>query len=232
MIGISTISIFVVLLASSALNVGYGDEINPGVVSKDSKLFGKSYGEWAAAWWQWFGSIPKGSNPGEDTTGQHCSLGQNDPNMWFLIESFDSDKYVRSCTIPSDRHVFVPSLAAYCDTRLDKLESEQDLAACAQDYNEATTKDFSLKLDERTINSVQSYRVTSPLTNFTYPENNVLDEPAYASLGVVDGFFVILEPLPIGNHRLHIQTIELNPPKGAEGKGATAYDVFYNLTVR
>jgi hypothetical protein len=166
------------------------------------------------------------------TTGQYCAVSQNDPNVWFLIESFDTEKYIRSCTIPGEKYIFVPSLGSYCDTKLDKLESEQALAECAKDLNEASIKDFSLKLDGKMINSIQSYKVTSPLTNFTYPENNVLDEPPYTSQGVVDGYFVILEPLSIGNHQLHIQTIELNPVKGADGKGQIKFDVLYNLNVK
>lgn len=231
MIQLVVISFLGLLTVGSLLDMVSADELNTGVVSKDTELFGKSYGEWAASWWQWFGSVPKDTNPGIDTTGENCGLGQNDSNIWYLIESFDPTKYVRDCTIPKDKYIFVPSLAAYCDTRLDNLESEKELVTCAQDYNEALTKDLMIKLDGKDLNSVLSYRVTSPITNFTYPENNIFDEPAYASQGVVDGYFVILEPLSIGNHELHIKTVALNPNKGAGGIGDAAYDVLYNLTV-
>ena len=46
---------------------------------------------------------------------------------------------------------------------------------------------------------------SSPLTNITWPEHNVFGGPVGNFESVADGFYVILEPLPPGEHVLHIK---------------------------
>ena len=53
----------------------------------DSKLYGLTYGEWSAKWWQWVHSIPAENNPITDTTGIECARGQNGP-VWFLVGTY------------------------------------------------------------------------------------------------------------------------------------------------
>ena len=62
---------------------------NPGVLPPDSHPFGKTYGEWSNAWWQWAYSIPAPNNPVLDTTGANCDVGQSG-QVWFLAGSFTS----------------------------------------------------------------------------------------------------------------------------------------------
>ena len=42
---------------------------NPRVLPISSSPYGKSYGQWAVAWWQWGLGIPVTNNPVLDTTG-------------------------------------------------------------------------------------------------------------------------------------------------------------------
>src|SRR5262245_8830247 len=50
---------------------------NPRVLPTHSQPYGKSYGDWAVAWWQWALSIPEAQNPVTDTTGEFCHVGQS-----------------------------------------------------------------------------------------------------------------------------------------------------------
>ena len=52
-----------------------------------SNPYGKSYGEWAAAWWQWAYSIPAAQNPITDTTGEFSDVGQSGP-VFFLAGNY------------------------------------------------------------------------------------------------------------------------------------------------
>jgi hypothetical protein len=47
---------------------------------------------------------------------------------------------------------------------------------------------------------MSEYRFQSSLFNLTLPENNVMGVPAQETQGVSDGYFVILKPLPKGEH--------------------------------
>ncbi len=54
---------------------------NPQVLPPNSHAFGKTYGEWSAAWWQWLYSMPTNQHPLYDTA--ECSEGQSG-KVWFL----------------------------------------------------------------------------------------------------------------------------------------------------
>jgi hypothetical protein len=95
------------------------DDGHPKVVSSRSKVFGLTYGEWGAAWWQWLLPIPPCSTgpvdpdhptecagtpaPTLDTTGAECDAGQSGP-VWFLAgTSYNTLQFgaaTRSCTVP------------------------------------------------------------------------------------------------------------------------------------
>ena len=56
-------------------------EMYPNVIPPDSVAYGRTDGEWHAAWWQWTLSIPSTQHPMFDTGD--CSVGQTGP-VWFL----------------------------------------------------------------------------------------------------------------------------------------------------
>ena len=146
-------------LLTFVLTSANGDENNAGVFSISSKPYGKTYGEWSFEWWQWFSSIPAGSNPGEDTTGKYCALNQNNSNMWFLTLTFGFDTATRTCTIPSQKAIFVPILSSICDrSEYPELKTKEDLLKCAQQFNEGIQRDLSLEVDGKQIKSLESYR--------------------------------------------------------------------------
>jgi hypothetical protein len=57
------------------------------VVPPEVNVFGRTYGEWSATWWQWLLSIPAPTNPMLDPTGQHCDVGQSDLLFFLLTTS-------------------------------------------------------------------------------------------------------------------------------------------------
>src|SRR2546423_112062 len=91
---------------------------NPGVLPPNSHPFGKTYGEWSNAWWQWalLNPVVKGNeqaNPLFDTTGASCGVGQSG-KVWFLAGivtvnySPGAGTITRNCTIPTGTALFVP----------------------------------------------------------------------------------------------------------------------------
>src|SRR6266511_4357873 len=71
---------------------------NPGILPVDSNPYGKSYGDWGAAWWAWVLSIPGDQNPNFDATGEFCHVGQDGP-VWFVAGNFGGVN-TRTCTVP------------------------------------------------------------------------------------------------------------------------------------
>jgi hypothetical protein len=82
---------------------------NPRVAPINSAAMGKTYAQWAAAWWQWALKAPLAINPEEDTTGQFAGVGQSGP-VWFLGGTFGDlpSPVVRSFEVPAGKALMVP----------------------------------------------------------------------------------------------------------------------------
>lgn len=74
------------------------------------EAYGKTYKKWSAKWWQWVHSIPAGSNPLLDTTGEHCAEGQfafGNDKVWFLAGTTGGEAE-RHCTVPHGKALLYP----------------------------------------------------------------------------------------------------------------------------
>lgn len=86
------------------------------------KLYGKTYGEWSAKWWQWAYSIPASHSPVLLEGDVDCTLGQQGP-VYFLagkatVLPDDPDELPivltgeRWCSIPQGKALFFPIVNA------------------------------------------------------------------------------------------------------------------------
>lgn len=55
------------------------------------------------------------------------------------------------------------------------------------------------------LQNLQNYHAESPLFNVTLPEGNILGIPGRSSEAVADGYWVVLQPLPAGEHTIHFR---------------------------
>jgi hypothetical protein len=205
---------------------------NPTILPPQAKLDGKSYGEWAAACWQWLFSIPADRNPILDTTGEDAAVGQSG-DVWFLIGTWagpDAGPVVRTVTVPVGKALFFPVYNAVWvntpenepDWDLYPAAREEALAWCEAAVDAAIDAGLSCEIDGRAVKCIASYRCQAPNFAVDFPEDNV-----WADYGVVggihpnsidDGVYLMLAPLPAGKHTIHFK---------AEG----ALDVTYQITV-
>jgi hypothetical protein len=87
---------------------GQGGREQNGVKKGQPTIYGKTYGEWSAKWFQWAYAGPEGENAVEDKTGEFCAVNQPKGKVWFLAGSFGLPGVKRACTIPPDRALFYP----------------------------------------------------------------------------------------------------------------------------
>jgi hypothetical protein len=107
---------------------GFAQSSTPEALSPSGKHYGKTYGGWSAAWWQWALSTPVhappfGDNvnhPLVDLTGAKCGVGQSGP-VWFLGGAFveagtsGTAMVVRDqCAVPKGKALFFPLLNNEC----------------------------------------------------------------------------------------------------------------------
>jgi hypothetical protein len=205
---------------------------NPNIMPPQSKLGGKSYGEWAAACWQWVFSIPADRNPILDTTGEDAAVGQSG-NVWFLIGTWagpDAGPVVRRVTVPTGKALFFPIFNAVWvntpETEADwevYPDAKADAIDWCRDYVDAAIEaGLSCEIDGRAVRDIASYRCQAPNFAVNFPEDNVWQN--YGVLGGIhpnsidDGVYLMLAPLPPGEHTVHFK---------AEG----AVEVTYHITV-
>ncbi len=202
---------------------------NPHVAPPQSKPYGKTYGEWNKAWWQWALSIPvppgnPSAHPLFDPTGENCAAGQSG-HVWFLGGSFASGNVNRRCVVPNGTSLFFPLRNTERDNLANPYRTEEDMRVSAIARMNLVT-DLAASLDGRAITGLSDYRISAieELTgfNFTLPAQNVFtffgqnapagncQVPAGGTecvpyLAVSDGFYLMLRPLSVGEHTLQFQ---------------------------
>jgi hypothetical protein len=230
-------------LAVVLVPIAFADKPSPGIFPPDSKPFGKKYKEWSAEWWQFVLSIPSSENPTLDETGEKCVVGQHGP-VWFLGGEFNETgiSVRNNCSIPEGKALFFAVLNVLsfnspnvCGQGPENASVDELRAGAADIVDDAISLAgaVSVEVDGKPVQKLQErFRIKSIVFEIVLPEDNVLDAPCTgAGLGNVpvgiyspsvdDGFYVMLKPLDVGKHTLHMR---------GQFPDFT-FDVTYNLTV-
>lgn len=218
---LATILIALILTTSFALAQGQNFSIFP----VDSRPYNLTYGEWSAKWWIWSLSIPEENNPITDQTGKNCGINQQGP-VWFLAGTLGGS-VTRECDIPPDRAILLSPLNIECSyAEFPVMKAEKELRDCAQ-WPGATVE---VTIDGVSIQNISKYNVQSPIFDVTLPENNVFGAPAGPTKAVSGGWWVLLRPLPPGDHQIIFGgSVIDNPTTGTQG---FAVEATYNLNVQ
>jgi hypothetical protein len=209
---------------------------NPGVLPTNSHAFGKTYGEWQAAFWQWNFSLPADQHPLTDTAP--VSAGQSG-HVWFLGGTFAPTvgpggefigQVTRDVTIPAGTALFFPIINAESSTAEGNGTTAAELSANSKflvDF--VQTDSLFAQIDGKPLHDLTSYRGQSPA--FTYgplPDNNLLGVPAgTTSLSVSDGYHLLLAPLSVGQHTIEFGGKLVAPPLNL----TFIEDITYHITV-
>jgi hypothetical protein len=213
------------------------------VAPVDSVVYGRTYGDWAAAWHQWSDAMKADKHPLFDTAS--CSEGQSGP-VWFLggrmcgteQPECDNSLVERECTVPAGKALFFPIVNIAC---LDKEAENNYCMGAGPVINEMRAtiagiidkvSGLELEVDGRParVDLKEDFRVQSPVYTTVVPDGNsyqAISEPeivAGSYLAVDDGIYVMLEPLRKGKHTLNF--------KGAFPDFGFSLDVTYELTVK
>jgi len=209
------------LLAFGTANVPAGPNPNPNIAPINSRPHGKSYSQWAAAWWQWAYRIPADENPVVDTTGENSDEGQDGP-VWFLAGNFGGTT-VREVFVPEDKSLFFPILNQnWVQFPTDPPLTIPELRPIIRPYMDNAT--LFCEIDGKAVKNLSSYREESVVFTTTVPDGSLLPLPAgdYAPC-VDDGYYLMLDPLKKGQHTIHFT--------GTNGDHSFSLDVTYHINV-
>jgi hypothetical protein len=160
--------------------------------------------------------VPAAQNPLFDETGANCAIGQ-EGHVFFLVGVLnETGTAVRTeCVVPTGSMLFFPILNTICTNEPGEFVPTEELAPCAAGPI-STATDLVVEIDGVSVENLQAFRAQSPVFEFTLPEGNVLggqpgschprDDvgPCVQYLAVADGFYLMLPPLPPGEHTIHI----------------------------
>lgn len=187
---------------------------------------GRDLPSYANAWWQWAYSMPQANSPVRDLTGSDCAINQEGP-VWFLAGGFGSAKISRRCTIPPETYLFFPMINMLEFTPPNTDRSCQEVMRVVAANNE-TYVQLRATLNGHAFSELDQRRVASqvcfdPLGRVP-PE---FEPPSYAP-AATDGYWLMLKPLPVGEHVLSFQAFYTN--QGA-AYGTMVQNISYDLTV-
>ena len=210
------------ILVLALLGGGRADEADPRVYPTTEKVGGKTYAEWAAAWWRWGLGAPKDKNPISDRTGKFADRGQSGP-VWFLAGTFGG-KATRTCSVPAGKALFFPVVI---QGQGGPYETANEAAPRRMAKGVADTAyDLEVTIDGKPVQGVMNHRVATAVFPFNGPEKEedaVIPNVVGKQKMVSDGYWVLLKPLAPGKHTLHF--------KGKLKRTRFSLDVTYQLTV-
>jgi hypothetical protein len=199
-----------------------------------AKPYGKSLGNWNAEWWNWMAQFPYADNPITDTDGSRGGAAyQPDGPVWFLAGNFGGVG-TRTVEIPPGKGLLFPLINSALWSPEDCVYigaptpcTADDLAS-ALEIQYGTAPLMTATLDGHDIRALSEYRATSDAFTFEILPDSLGTDfgytpgPRYPS--VADGYYVMLKPLPPGEHILHFTVT------GADG--TLFLDMTYYLNVR
>lgn len=227
---IGAVALMLALAANLAL-AGLGPPNNPGIMQPKDTFAGKTYAEWAVAWWQWVWAIPLANNPTADTNGQFAALGQSG-NVWFLAGT-QGGSAERTASVPANKALFFPVVNTIWVNLPDLGDNpwSKDQESYARDLIGAsidTATGVACEIDGVAVKQIAAYRCkTAKGGEFMVqiPEGNIGGLPLQGTYGpsVDDGIYLMLAPLSAGQHTIHFTA--------ALGDGSWSLQVTYHLTV-
>ena len=197
------------------------------VVPANGSYGGRSYNQWAVKWWQdaFATSVVNDNHP-------LISGGSFGGENGVLFLAGISGEHSLDLTISANTALFFPIINAECSFFEGPPwhgEDEASMRDCANMILNGDS-DIVARIDGVSVD-VTPYRFESPLFQWgPLPDNNIFGAPTGTTSDAVDaGYYLLLEPLGVGDHVIHFgATYPPLPPAVLEGG---VYDMTYNVTV-
>jgi len=191
------------------------------IVEPGRTLFGKSYNQLAGELSNWLVAEPEATNVASDPDGRFCHLNQ-EGKVWFLAGTWDPGITQRTCKVPAGKAIFFaldswisfpPEFPEEGDPCADlPTLVEQIRCDVNEDLDVAPYLSLEVTIDGETIEDLFAYRAQSQPGGFIFriPEGSLLNEwgftPGDRFPAVVDGYWILLKPMPPGSHTIKVVT--------------------------
>ena len=156
------IPFLLILCAAVPALAQYGP--NPMIFQPNENIYGLSYGDWTAAWWQYLMQYTNNLNPYFDTTGSLCNEGQGGPVFYLVGSPTGATLTTRYCTVPVGKALLIPLIDAECSTIEAgdfHIANASQGHACAEAWVDGLDS-IKMTIDGFKIYDLTSYRFQSP----------------------------------------------------------------------
>ena len=176
----------------------------PSILPPEGRHYGRTYGEWGAAFWQWLG-------PQLAADEATCGGPSPTPGVWFGGGGpVGGEPITLACTLPAETALFFPILTAECSEAEGNGTTEAELRACAIELVDEITV-AEVTIDGVAVPVIPRYRAQSPLFTFTFPAGLTTPEggavPPGPTRAVADGYWIMLAPLSVGKHTISFHAV-------------------------
>jgi hypothetical protein len=151
--------------------------------------------------WNWFYPIPQTGHPALDDTGKLASIGQNNPDLFFLTGPVDRTDNEQTAIIQAKgKRIFVPIL--FCSFVESELPKGTGLVEAANKDIDATRSIRCKTSDGIIIQDVRRVKVPELF------EVKVADPPFFKNttpgkqMASSDGYWLLTKPLDAGHHTI------------------------------
>lgn len=226
-------------------NIGYSDNINPGIYSTNSSVEGASYQEWVARWWNWTAGIPREQHP-QNT--YECDVHQSG-KVWFLPDTLQGVAEA-TCVVQNGTAIFIPvvtgEMSVAEDNSLKSITDPLLLRRSLEDKSKNCDNyahDMEVWIGQNKLKGFEGnaplYRTnSSAIFNITWVKDNnynVKVDPSLEALppspAFAEGWFLFLEPLT-SNETIRLKS-DINHPDPIEAANCDTHpDVTWHLAVQ
>lgn len=186
---------------------------NPNVAPINSSAYGKTYGDWSAAWWQWIFAQTSATNPFSATD---CATTPQPANQKVVFLVGTGGGETRTCTVSPGTPLFFPLINGI---NFDYYPS--GINDPVGDTPATWLKDFKIyfapqnvvlnaSLDGVPLKDLKTYQVFSDPFFANLVPGNIFGIPGGLVEGLNAGYFLMLHPLSPGTHVIQFSASTLS----------------------
>lgn len=173
-----------------------------GIWKPDQKPYGKTYGEWVAAFWQYALEFPLEGHPFVDSPEYDFAARQSG-KVWFW--SAPDGPLTRKVSMPEGTALFL----TIRDAEVSSLEEGPFFGETEEEQREQAAylvdhiEDVFVEIDGVPVKDLAAFRFSSPQFEFDAPTPFIFGDVGGEGTSVGDGYYLMLKPLSPGKHVIH-----------------------------
>ena len=221
--------LYMLLFSFVTLPVAGSASVN--IFPPGSKPYGLAYPEHIENFWKWTLGIPAKDNPINDPTGEKCATGQLNTNSSVFYLTFNNGGVSeRTCEVPAGKGLFIPVMQVELSDKDTPGATIEELKLSAK-TDQDSVNSLYLKIGDKEYNfdDLRKYRTDTDGFDVNYADNGIFGiVEGGPTKAVADGYYIMTDPLPKGNHTVHYKSsLSCLDPGCAEPN--FAQDIKYNI---